>query len=109
MALCSRCGRATCHAGQECALCRHEGEINTAEAVGVVVPYSFKLLLQIGARHATKKKNHGSCAASRDHSHGHRLAASDRVDQFWSTFFPSFAPNGLRRTSRVGKRQLNAH
>lgn len=51
MALCSRCGRATCHAGQDCALCRHEGEICAAEATGVVVPYSFKLLLQFRAHH----------------------------------------------------------
>lgn len=50
MALCALCGRATCHAGRECALCRHEGELRGAEAVGVVVPYSFKLLLQVRGR-----------------------------------------------------------
>lgn len=40
MVLCRRCGRATCHDGRHCAACAQD------TAVGVLVPYSFKLLLQ---------------------------------------------------------------
>jgi uncharacterized OB-fold protein len=48
MTLCPRCGRATCHDGRDCVICNHEDELRTSEAVGVVVPYCFKLLLQTG-------------------------------------------------------------
>ena len=49
MVLCSVCGRTTCHDGAVCAACRslstkHQGQPTTA--VDVVVPYSFKLLMQ---------------------------------------------------------------
>ena len=59
MCLCSRCGRMLCHNGRECLesgllffftfqACLGCRRIRNApgEAVGVIVPYSFKLLLQ---------------------------------------------------------------
>ena len=50
MSLCATCGRATCHsegsACLDCCLDETGGTGGRASAVGVVVPYSFKLLLQ---------------------------------------------------------------
>ena len=43
MILCRLCGRATCHDGVNCTVCRRGG---VDVATSVVVPYSFKLLLQ---------------------------------------------------------------
>lgn len=83
MALCARCGRATCHTGRECAICHHEGELRAAEAVGVVVPYSFKLLLQARDRSVTtptkknRPENHRPHPEAGNHRHGHRLATGD--------------------------------
>lgn len=44
MLVCRACGRAACHDGRRCGACRD----NLANAVpaAVMVPYSFKLLLQ---------------------------------------------------------------
>lgn len=51
MSLCSACGRAMCHTGGACTGCLASAP--RGDAVGVVVPYSFKLLLQTpGARRA---------------------------------------------------------
>lgn len=41
MVLCAQCGRGTCHDAVACSHCR-----NPTDAVNLLVPYSFKLLLQ---------------------------------------------------------------
>lgn len=49
MVLCTRCGRATCHDGTYCYQCKENirgVEVTSSEARSVIVPYSFKLLLQ---------------------------------------------------------------
>lgn len=43
--ICAKCGRATCHDGTTCAVCS-ACDRSAFEAVDVVVPYSFKLLMQ---------------------------------------------------------------
>ena len=43
--VCSGCGRTTYHDGKDCRHCSQVGNCHAA-TVGVVVPYSFKLLLQ---------------------------------------------------------------
>jgi DNA-directed RNA polymerase beta subunit len=45
LSLCSQCGRTTYHDGKECRHCVRTQATDTS-MVGVVVPYSFKLLLQ---------------------------------------------------------------
>ena len=44
LTVCSTCGRIMCHDGRECRSCK--AQARAAHAVGVMVPYSFKLLLQ---------------------------------------------------------------
>lgn len=46
LAVCSFCGRTTYHNGKECRHCARTGASGRSSMVGVVVPYSFKLLLQ---------------------------------------------------------------
>ena len=46
MTICALCGRIACHDGRECKSCKTNGHAGRARAVGALVPYSFKLLLQ---------------------------------------------------------------
>ena len=45
LAVCGGCGRAACHDGRQCKSCKARG-LTSPDVVGVIVPYSFKLLLQ---------------------------------------------------------------
>lgn len=50
LCVCARCGRMLCHNGRDCYACGRTGRVareqGGPQAVGIVVPYSFKLLLQ---------------------------------------------------------------
>lgn len=73
MIVCRTCGRALCHDGKQCAACRGNGQTPSA----LVVPYSFKLLLQVcfffvvwagGSRQAFKGPPSRRCASSQEMS-----------------------------------------
>lgn len=80
MAVCNGCGRATCHNGRECAACKADGG-RSNRVVGVLVPYSFKLLYQgqrpppRGGRERKEKRDGGRWP--RDHIDGHRRPDCD--------------------------------